>query len=280
MQCRVTYLSGAGNVFAILPAENVPRTQSTQLATELCNGNLTGITADGVILVKSEGDCVHIDFLNPDGSTGMMCGNGARCAIFYAREYNMLPRTQETIKFILAGTLYTATFDVDSISVHFPPPRRVELAQTLVIEDQILEVAYVDVGSDHVVLKNPRPDILRKNPALWEDMMDLARRIRYHPQFPHGVNVNFYHCMGSTIELITYERGVERITGACGTGALATAIVVWLTQNTTPQFTIIPPSGIALQVRIAAEQTTITGLTLSGPVEVLGSVRVKLPIEK
>ena len=45
-----------------------------------------GIGADGIILLGTASDYdFSMDFFNPDGSTGMMCGNGGRCAVAFAR---------------------------------------------------------------------------------------------------------------------------------------------------------------------------------------------------
>jgi diaminopimelate epimerase len=56
---------------------------------------------------------------------------------------------------------------------------------------------------------------------------DLGRRIRFHPRFqPSGTNANFLQPIDrSHLRVRTYERGVEEETLACGTGAVAGALI-------------------------------------------------------
>jgi diaminopimelate epimerase len=62
------------------------------------------------------------------------------------------------------------------------------------------------------------------------DVVKYGREIRYHQMFsPSGTNVNFIKPVGEdTIEIRTYERGVEDETLACGTGSTAAAIIAYL----------------------------------------------------
>ena len=58
------------------------------------------------------------------------------------------------------------------------------------------------------------------------ELLDLAKKVRYYEGFPKGANVNFYTVTGDNeLDILTYERGVEGFTLACGTGSGSTALI-------------------------------------------------------
>jgi diaminopimelate epimerase len=63
----------------------------------------------------------------------------------------------------------------------------------------------------------------------------------------------------------TYERGVERETLACGTGALASGIAAFTVKEIFPPVNILARSGDYLTVGLDHESGEIGALTLSGP---------------
>src|SRR5581483_7265651 len=74
-------MSGAGNDFLLLDNRSKAITLSREQIVRLCDRH-RGVGADGVILlvpcVSGKADWAW-QFYNSDGSTGEMCGNGARC---------------------------------------------------------------------------------------------------------------------------------------------------------------------------------------------------------
>jgi diaminopimelate epimerase len=63
------------------------------------------------------------------------------------------------------------------------------------------------------------------------DVVSWGRRLRHDPRFePEGVNVDFVtRDPASPVPIRTYERGVEDETLACGSGAVAAALVLFRT---------------------------------------------------
>jgi diaminopimelate epimerase len=278
MRLELAVMSGAGNLFVVAPADVLPPSIAAHHAELLCQAahSLVGRAAEGVLLVEHRRESLGVHFFNPDGSSGMMCGNGARCAALFAARHGWSPPTFELA---LAGERYRVTLADDGIvAVDFPPPRTIVEHARLELDGTPLDYAYVDVGSDHVVIEEDVLSTFSRGTTDAADFAQLAPRVRAHSAFPRGTNVNLYRVERGVVYLATYERGVERITGACGTGALATAVIAWLrNQCTRPTITVVPPSGELLSVTIHAEQRKITTLTLSGPADLLGTVVVELP---
>ncbi len=279
MKCTVTYMSGAGNLFTVVSAAAVNSTDIEQFASFLCDATaILGRRTDGLLIVSDSDSGIAVQFFNPDGSTGMMCGNGARCAVAFAIASGITtPSPLMTLS--MAQTRYTALLDGERITIIFPPPRAIVDPLVLEVAGHHITCAYVDVGSEHVVINHS--EFERWRTAAQQqgyDFAELAPRLRYHQDFPRGVNVNLYSVQDESVELTTYERGVEAITGACGTGALATAVVLWLRGECTgDHITIIPPSREPLSVRIGQSGSTITELALSGTVHFLAQATVELP---
>jgi diaminopimelate epimerase len=80
-------------------------------------------------------------------------------------------------------------------------------------------VDFINTGVPHVVVQVK--DIAS------HPVTEQGRFIRYHVLFsPEGTNANFMRHIGQDqLEIRTYERGVEDETLACGTGAIACALV-------------------------------------------------------
>ena len=74
---------------------------------------------------------------------------------------------------------------------------------------------------------------------------DVAGRgpgLRSHPTLPDGANVNWVSRTPAGWAIRTFERGVEGETLACGTGAVATAVLL-------AQWGAAPPDGLSLRTR-------------------------------
>ena len=67
-----------------------------------------------------------------------------------------------------------------------------------------------------------------------------------------------------TIKIRTYERGVEDETLACGSGALASALLAALVHKVESPITVIPLSRIPLRVSFKQNGEQFTHLTLTG----------------
>jgi len=250
----VTYMNGAGNDFMVIDARGQALDFSA-LSLELCK--LYG--ADGFMAVdNSEVADFRLHFYNADGSRGEMCGNGARCICRYAYDHGIAGEhmTVQTDAGIVHGQRLSET----QYKVWLNLPGLVDLSRKG-------DIAYVELGDPGV------PHGVQEIPNLtWEDkeaLREQAKALRYDPAFPKGANINMYTWISeSAIRILTYERGVEDYTLACGTGSASTAVVLWMKGLVKDRLTVENPGG-TLTVTLAVQQGTLTELTLEGPTEVV-----------
>lgn len=214
-------LSGAGNDFIAVDEAHVADVDPGWLAERLCTRALS-LGADGLIVVGPErDDAVRIRFYNPDGSRAEMCGNGSRCAARYAVDQGLV--TTDRFQLLTdSGDLPVVVRDAGQFEVVMPAPHDVQFDYMEIEEaGERYPVHALWVGVPHAVVVMPGVEQLSD-----ERLVALGRMLRYHERFPAGTNVNFADIApGRPIRLRTYERGVEALTKACGTGSTATAFV-------------------------------------------------------
>lgn len=129
------------------------------------------------------------------------------------------------------------------------------------------DIAYAELGNPgvpHAVRLWTGGDLFTRKDALRAEM----RALRFDPAFPKGANVNYCRLTGAgTAQVLTFERGVEDFTLACGTGCGSTACVLWK-KGLLPdgKLTARVPGGI---LRVTVEGTDhVTALLLEGPTEI------------
>jgi diaminopimelate epimerase len=209
-------MQGAGNDFILFDNRTLKMSDDrlTELAPHLCNRKF-GIGSDGIIALgfdeTKKADLV-MHYKNPDGSDAGMCGNGARCFAAFAVTLGSPKR----FTFRVHDKVYRARVKKKSVVIHFP------------LETSVKELT---VSGDHVmdVYTNTEHIVYPKTAEMLEDesmLVSEGRYLRHHEEFkPKGTNVNFISGINSTnLCLQTYERGVENLTLACGTGAIASAL--------------------------------------------------------
>lgn len=267
-------VSGAGNRFSVLDnrLSRISLDALSVAATALCRASFAdSLPTEGVISLQKSDGISRFDaaFFNPDGSTGAMCGNGARCAVVYARNLAAISDTSP-IQFTMAGATYSAELSSAGVTVSFPPAYKIIESLNVEAFGTTLNAAYVNVGSDHAVffyedLKKEIPDFPDNFHTF--DLTAFAIPLRRHRRFaPHGVNINVAKKSlvdSNTLYLRTFERGVEGETGSCGTGSLASAIIGVLRGKVASPVTIIPKSNRSLIIRMEGG-SPYAGLALDG----------------
>ena len=271
MDIKVSYMSGAGNTFTIIDNRKYALDNEfcAKNAPMLCSGELANsMRTEGLILIEEGNKLCDFTarFYNPDGSTGMMCGNGGRCAIKFADIHGFIKKKGAKIKFSMAGEYYNG-IRAEKPTIVFPKHKEIKLNIDLSVDGQFITGDYINVNSDHFVVELPgmSPDDFRTMA-----IDTLGKGIRSHANFiPRGVNVNFCTTVGNTVYLRTYERGVEAETGACGTGAISTALSLYAQGRIKMPVKIIPTSAIPLQVDFEMKDGLLDKILLTGHAEVI-----------
>ena len=264
-------MSGAGNDFIFIDErENTKITFSTNLIKILCNSK-TGVGADGLILIKDKnGFDFEMQYFNADGTTNTLCGNGARCAIKFANDTNRL--SSVNARFLSNGITYNGLVIEDElIRFDFNPPEKIKTNFKVKASNQLITANYADTGSPHVVIKindvleDPHIPFSNYDQLMEFPVFDIGKEIRNLPEFaPGGTNVNFIKIVSDSVLIRTFERGVENETLACGTGSVASALVVNLTSNIEPPIKLITKSGEHLIVDFEKNNNIFKNISLTG----------------
>jgi diaminopimelate epimerase len=244
-------MHGAGNDFIIVDNRNqeISVEKMPEIAQELCPRR-TSVGADGImflnppVLPGPEAD-VDMYFFNASGLEGEMCGNGARCVCRYMYEYGISDETQRirTKSGLVTGQRIDDT------------RYRIRLNDITVRKNNVYTefeghrylCDYMEMGEPglpHVVVELPGLTSMDR-----EELRPLGVYLRNF--FPHGANVNFFELAeDGHVELLTYERGVEDFTLACGTGAGCTASHLVALGRAKPEGTSIHVPGGWLEVAV------------------------------
>src|SRR5436309_4531070 len=130
MLLEFTKMNGAGNDFVLLDNRDGKLRLSRDQIVGLCDRH-RGVGADGVmILVPSrtgKADWAW-DFYNSDGSSGEMCGNGARC---FGRYVQKVVGTNGDFTFETEAGVIRAQFQGKLVTVNLTPPLDLKLNEQI-----------------------------------------------------------------------------------------------------------------------------------------------------
>ncbi len=262
---RFVKMTGAGNDFIVIDNREgcLPEAGRGERLAAWCRRRLD-IGADGVLLLeppRSTTTHFRMRYYNADGREAESCGNGARCLARFAYLIGAAPARMAFDT--LAGPYRAEVLEGGDVMLHLAPPRRLRQGLPISIEPLALErIDAIDTGVPHAVV------FVR---GLGEVNVDRwGREIRHHPLFaPDGTNVNFAEPLpDGRIAVRTFERGVEAETLACGTGAVAVALLAALKGLAEPPVVIQTSGGPTLIVDFALDASEdgpiFTGVRLRG----------------
>ena len=243
-------MSGSGNDFILIDNrdERVKEPDMSRLVERSCRRR-ESVGADGVIFVtQSEKYDFGWRFFNADGGEVEMCGNGGRCVSRFALLKGIAgsEMTFET----RVGPI-SAQVEGRVVKVLMPKPENEMMDVDLEFMSGWQSCDFVNTGVPHVVVQVA--DL--ENHAV----TDQGRKIRYHSRFsPEGTNANFMTRMGTDeLAVRTYERGVEDETLACGTGAIASALMASRRGMVASPVKVHTRGGEILTVHLSSEGTDV-----------------------
>lgn len=254
-----TKMSGSGNDFILIDhrrpfLDSVAEMQ--RFARAVCERKFSA-GADGLILIENDAEAdFRWHFINGDGSLAEMCGNGARCAARFAHAKGIAPAAMRFRT--VAGTI-DAEVVGHGARIKMTPPNSVQLELTLGIGEQDAVLHHINTGVPHAVL------FMADNDAA--PVFEWGRIVRYHQHFqPAGTNVNFVQRLGDNrLSVRTYERGVEGETMACGTGAVAAAIIAGLLGHVEPPVRVVTSGKEELVIHFRVAGGAAQDVYLEGP---------------
>ncbi len=258
---------GAGNDFICIDDRDLafkPFETQAQIA-KLCRRHL-GVGADGLILLRNSSDGqLHMVYYNSDGAPSSFCGNGSRCFIHFAHRLGLL-KMNAPLEFSAADGHHVGrmkTSDLVEVSMHVSADLK-RLSET---DD------FVDTGSPHFIRWT---EVLPKG-----EITILARAVRYSEAFAKtGVNVNFVAVQANgSLDIRTYERGVEDETLACGTGITAAAVSFAERREMHGELDI-PVQALGGDLRVKFTRNVageLANVTLIGPAKAVFQATIEIP---
>jgi diaminopimelate epimerase len=245
---RFYKMTGSGNDFVVFNGAAGPVSHlENEEAIRSLSARGTGVGADGVVFLEKagEGD-VRMRYYNSDGSEAALCGNASLCSTRLAVDLG-LAQAGGFVLHTAAGALKARIRDglpeVDLEPVDDVKPDASDLGR----QPGEGRLGYACAGVPHVVVEIPNIDSA--------DVTGRGSELRNHPALAEGANVNFVSKRpDGSFTYRTFERGVEAETLACGTGAVATAILLCSWGESGKETTLWTRSALPLTVTLRREK--------------------------
>jgi diaminopimelate epimerase len=264
-------MTGSGNDFIVIDnrSEMIDAGRCRDLVRMSCRHKLS-VGADGLILIENDPEVdFRWRFFNADGSEAEMCGNGARCAARFAYLNGIVDKSNMAFR-TLAGVIEAEILG-ERVRIQTTPPRDLMLNLTVQSDGRTFLVHFINTGVPHVVVVlNSVADLELTEVFRW------GRALRYHDHFqPAGTNVNFIAVRDNQHLVVrTYERGVEDETLACGTGAIASALIAAAHQRVTAPTHVQTHSQETLTIHFRQQGLEFTDVRLEGAARVVYEARL------
>ena len=223
MQVPFTKVESIGNDFIVLEEGTLPEEQYPAFALEACRRRFS-VGADGLLVLGRQGPDLGLRMFNPDG-TEDFCGNGLRCATWYARNKGWIEAGVTLYhrgKAVLASVGQDGLIETEIGFASFLPEDVPHTAghelflSSLEVAGYDLEVSAISTGSTHLVIfaeKLPSDD----------EVFSLGPILEHHHFFPERTSIIWATVVAADrLKIRIWERGAGETLG-CGTGSSAAA---------------------------------------------------------
>lgn len=260
MKIEFEKISGAKNIFLFTKKTSLDLETQLKLIKKVCDP-YDGFFADGVVFMEQLKESeFKWYFFNSDGSSAEMCGNAVRCAHkFIQMKYGSL----DSVSIQTLSGKVISIFKNNLFYVQMTVPNRSgELTlDASFFESELDFVAFKKVASASAYFADTGVPHLIISVSHWDEALKLKAMwlfLRKHRHFEKGTNVTLVQPQtDGTTKAISFERGVDNFTQACGTGATAAALYIKHKENK-KLVTIVMPGG-ALKVDLNQNSPVLIG---------------------
>jgi diaminopimelate epimerase len=212
MSDQIFYTEGAKNSFFL--------TFSTQLGFEDLKAKALdlGLDPDGYILApKTSENEADFNFYNKDSSLVDFCGNALRATgLCFFDQFG-----QKSLKLKTAvGPMSVEVLSKEVIKAQMPSPKSYGF---LAIED--LKANYILAGVPHLVFSLSEMGLNFEDKAKIKEFCHRVRQMSLG-ESRETFNLTFYTLEDDLVHCVSFERGVEDFTEACGSGALSAFVAL------------------------------------------------------
>ena len=229
MKAKITKTNANGNSFIIIKNQNLNNNSLNKKSIKkICSYYST----DGLITIDSKNNKKFtMNYFNNDGTWETLCINGLTClSILLRKEFSLKKLHIESNHILYPIDIK----DNETVKIKLPVPNYKLKNLTL----NNIEGTYINSGAKHFIVEV-------KEWASKDKLITLAKKIRYNKKvFPNGTNVNFFKLLNkSTIEVKTYEKGVEKLMQSCASGSYACAYDCYKNKKVGNRINVINPGG-------------------------------------
>jgi diaminopimelate epimerase len=254
---RIRKYSATGNVLII--AEFINQQKWSNFVS---NEALKDKDLDGVIFIERFNNHLTKEmntkwtYYNRDGSQVPFCGNGVRCIGKYLGE-----NYKELTGSIVNPSLLVSNYKIEDSNIYFNSPIPVKTTGTELdkLRKVTNEFEFIDIHDISIVSIGVPHIVIECNCNIFELDESLINYVSnsIHTSFSSNYNINFVNVIDDTnFRIRTYERGVDRETGSCGSGCLASFYHLYNTKKLLSNCSIHLVKDGILNVYVDTNDTT------------------------